>query len=159
MQIEMCWKYKILTLVKNVNYLISNFYIVYIWNANIWSIRSQIKYTIKVISCMCLLFFYCFLGLNLQHMEVPRLGVKLELQLLAYTTATVTWDPSLVCKLHHSSQQCQVFNPLIEARNQISILMDTSRVCYHWAMMGTSCVYFLKVWLLEHLNYLCSSQF
>ena len=25
--------------------------------------------------------------------EVPRLGVKLELQLQAYTTATATWDP------------------------------------------------------------------
>jgi len=38
-------------------------------------------------------FFPCFLGLHPRHMEVPRLGVKLELQLLAYTTATVTWDP------------------------------------------------------------------
>ena len=33
-------------------------------------------------------------------MEVPRLGVKSEVQLPAYTTATVTWDPSLVCDLH-----------------------------------------------------------
>ena len=31
--------------------------------------------------------FNIFLGLHLWHMEVPRLGVKLELQLLAYTTA------------------------------------------------------------------------
>ena len=29
--------------------------------------------------------------------------VKLELQLLAYTTATATWDLSYVCDLHHSS--------------------------------------------------------
>ena len=36
-----------------------------------------------------------FLGLNLQHMEVPRLGVKWELQLLAYATATATPDASL----------------------------------------------------------------
>ena len=34
--------------------------------------------------------------------EVPRLGVKSELQLLAYATATATWDPSHVCN-HHSS--------------------------------------------------------
>ena len=27
------------------------------------------------------LFIYCFLGLHLQHMEVPRLGVESELQL------------------------------------------------------------------------------
>ena len=29
-----------------------------------------------------------FLGPHLWYMEVPRLGVELELQLLAYTTAT-----------------------------------------------------------------------
>ena len=39
------------------------------------------------------LSFFAFLGLNLWHMEVPRLGVKSELQLLAYTTATATLDP------------------------------------------------------------------
>ena len=38
---------------------------------------------------ICLLFvcFMLFLGPHLRHMEVPRLGVKTELQLLAYTTA------------------------------------------------------------------------
>ena len=42
------------------------------------------------------LFFFClfvFLGLHRQHMEVPRLGVELELQLPACTTATATPDP------------------------------------------------------------------
>ena len=34
-------------------------------------------------------------------MEVPRLGVESELQLLAYATATATWDPSHVCHVHH----------------------------------------------------------
>ena len=38
------------------------------------------------------------------HMEVPRLGVKSELQLPAYATAIATPDPSRVCDLHHSSQ-------------------------------------------------------
>ena len=33
------------------------------------------------------LFIICFLGLHAQHMEVPRLGAQLELQLPAYTTA------------------------------------------------------------------------
>ena len=33
-------------------------------------------------------FFLCFLGPHLQHMEVPRLGVELELQLPGYATAT-----------------------------------------------------------------------
>ena len=31
--------------------------------------------------------FVCFLGPHSQHMEVPRLGVKSELQLPDYTTA------------------------------------------------------------------------
>ena len=30
---------------------------------------------------------YVFLGLHLQHMNIPRLGCELELQLLAYATA------------------------------------------------------------------------
>ena len=45
----------------------------------------------------CLFFF--FLVPQLRHMEVPRLGVVLELQLPAYTTATETPDPSRICEL------------------------------------------------------------
>ena len=37
------------------------------------------------------------------HMEVPRLGVQLELQLLAHTTATAMPDPSHLCHLHQRS--------------------------------------------------------
>uniref|UniRef100_A0A8D1RW77 Catenin alpha-3 n=1 Tax=Sus scrofa TaxID=9823 RepID=A0A8D1RW77_PIG len=37
-------------------------------------------------------FFFCFLGLHLWHMEILRLEVKLELQLLAYTIATAMPD-------------------------------------------------------------------
>ena len=35
-------------------------------------------------------FFFCFLGPHLRHIEVPRIGVKSELELPAYTTATAT---------------------------------------------------------------------
>ena len=49
-------------------------------------------------------------------MEVPRLGVELEVQLPDYTTATAMWDPSHIFDLHHSSQQCQILNLLSEAR-------------------------------------------
>ena len=42
------------------------------------------------------------LGLYPWHMEVPRLGVQLELELLAYTTATTTPDPSHVFDLHYT---------------------------------------------------------
>ena len=74
-------------------------------------------------------FFFFFLGPHPQHLEVLRLEVKLELQLPAYTTATAMPDPSRVCDLHHSSQQCQVLNPLSEARDGTCVLMDDSRVC------------------------------
>jgi len=59
-------------------------------------------------------------------MEAPRIGVKLELRPPAYTTATATPDPNRICDLHHSSQQCWILNPLSKARDQTSILMDTS---------------------------------
>ena len=46
-------------------------------------------------------------------MEVPRLGVELELQLPAYATATAMGNPRCVCRL----QQCWILNPLSEARD------------------------------------------
>ena len=51
-------------------------------------------------------------------MEIPRLGVESELQLLAYTTTIATQDPSHVWDLHHGSQQCQILNTLSDARDQ-----------------------------------------
>ena len=36
-------------------------------------------------------------------MDVPRLEVKLELQLLAYPTVTEMPDPSHIFNLHHSN--------------------------------------------------------
>ena len=49
--------------------------------------------------------FLVFLGLHPQHKQVPRLGVELDLQLPAYTTAAAMQYPSRVCDIHHSSQQ------------------------------------------------------
>ena len=39
-------------------------------------------------------FFFSPQGRTLWYIEIPRLGVKLELQLPAYTTVTATEDPS-----------------------------------------------------------------
>ena len=72
-----------------------------------------------------ILFFFCFLGLHPRHMKVPRLGVKSELQLLAYTAMQ---DLSHVCDLHHSSRQHQIPNSLIEGRDGTHILVDTSPI-------------------------------
>ena len=44
-------------------------------------------------------FFFFFLRSQLRHMEVPRPGVKSELQLPTYTTATATPDPSHGCSV------------------------------------------------------------
>ena len=73
-------------------------------------------------------FIYVFLGPPLQHVEVPRLVVELELQLPAYTTATAMPDLSSIFDLHHSSRQCQILSPLSEARDQM--LTDASQVHY-----------------------------
>ena len=85
-------------------------------------------------------FFFsllCFSGPHLWHLEVPRLGVKSELQLSAYATATATPDLSHVCNLYHSSWECWIPHPLSQARDWTRILMDTSWVQHHWATMGT----------------------
>ena len=84
-------------------------------------------------TCFLFLFlffwFFCLLGPHLGHMEVPRLGVQLELELPAYATATVTQDLSNVCDPHHSSQQPRILSPLSKARDGPHVLMDASWVC------------------------------
>ena len=78
------------------------------------------------------LLLFCFSGPHLQHMGVPRLGGKLELQLLTYATDTATWNLSCICSLYHSSQQHQILNPLSETKGQTCVLMDTSWIYYCW---------------------------
>ena len=89
------------------------------------------------------------LGPHVQHVEVPRLGVKMELPLPAYTAARATPDPSCICNLHHSSRQRQILNRLSKAGDGTHILMDTSRVCYWWETMGTP----LKIFLILRLQF------
>ena len=101
-----------------------------IWFANIFSHSVGCLFTFLLVSLDAQSFvfwwnpihlFFClfvFLGPHPWHVEVPRLEVESELQLLAYTTATATamQDPSCVCDLHHSLRQCQILNPLSKAR-------------------------------------------
>ena len=60
------------------------------------------------------------------HVRVSRLGVKLELQLQAHTTAKAMPNLSSMCDLLHSSRQRCTLNPLSEARDQTRILMHTT---------------------------------
>ena len=61
-------------------------------------------------------------------MEVSRLLVELELQLLAFTTAEAKPDPSRLWDLHYSSWQGWILNPISKARDQTCILMDAIQI-------------------------------
>ena len=86
-------------------------------------VYMNLVYSILSTSSFFFFFFFLsllsFLGRHPWHMEVPRLGVKSELQLLAYTIAIVMRDLSCSCQIH---------NPLSEARDRTLILVDASRV-------------------------------
>ena len=87
------------------------------------------EYTKKLVTVHFIyLCIYCLVRAAFEHIEVPRLGVKSELQLLAYATATATQDPSHTHDLYHSSQQHWILNPLIKTRDRTHILMDPSQV-------------------------------
>ena len=88
-----------------------------------------------------------------QHIEVPRLGAELELQVLAYATAIATWDLSPICDLHHSSQLHRVPNPLSEARDWTCNLIDTSQIHFCCTIMGTPTYWFLKSFIFfQHMH-------
>ena len=76
-----------------------------------------------------------FLGLHLQHIEVPRLGVKSELQLLTYTMARATRDTSCVCDLHHSSRNVRYLTywvrPGIESASSWILIGFVTRWAHH----------------------------
>ena len=40
-------------------------------------------------------------------------------------------NQSCICKLHHSSQQCRILNPLSEDRDRTCILMGAIQICFH----------------------------
>ena len=80
---------------------------------------------------------FVFLGPHPQHMEIPRLEVKSELKLQAYTRAAATWDESCVFDPHHSSRPRWILSPLSEARDRTCDLMAPSGIHFHYATMGT----------------------
>ena len=106
-----------------------------------WEILSNIFEEISFFCCCCCCCC-CFLGLHPKLMEVPRLGVKSELSLLAYTTATAMQDPSHICDLHHRSWQHRILNPLSKAWDWTLVLTDTSWTHFGCTTMGTSRSYF-----------------
>ena len=68
---------------------------------------------------------------------------------MATATAPVTPDRGRICKLRRTLWQCQILNPLSEARGGTCILRVISRIHFCCATAGTSGSHFLKViWLL-----------
>lgn len=76
-------------------------------------------------------------------MEVSRLGAESEVQLQAYSTATVILDPSCLCDLHCSLQQCQILNLLSEASLNSHPHRHYVRFLTSWATRGIAQPYFL----------------
>ena len=96
-------------------------------------------------------FFFIFNFFFLLFRATPAPVVYVNSQARDWIGATATGlhhshsnvsDPSFVCNLHHSSQKCQILHPLSETRDRSHILMDTSWIHFHWAMMGTPSFFF-----------------
>ena len=69
----------------------------------------------------------------------------MELQVLAYATATATPDPSHICDLHHSLRQRRTLNPLSEARDRNCNLMAPNWIGFCCTTMGTPTHFFLML--------------
>ena len=113
----------------------------WIWFANIL-LRIFASILIKCWPIIFLFYSFFLLGPHRQHMEVPGLGVKWELQLTAYTTATATWDLSCICDLHFSLLQHWIFNSLSPGIKSTSsgILVGFFT---HWSTQELTLIFFI----------------
>ena len=123
----------------------------------VWICISLMISDVPIFMCLLVVFFFSFffLGLHLQNMDVPRLGIRLELQLPAYTTAIVIPGPRCICdlNLHCSSWQCQILKLLSKARDRTCIPMYTGWIlnllshngnpslCYFWYIIHTEATF------------------
>ena len=94
--------------------------------------------------CIYLILFFAFLGRHLWHMEVPGLGIELELQ-LPDTRAIAKWDLSHVCDLRHSSLT-HWSRPGIEPASSGLLV----RFINHWVMKGNLLQLTFKVTTKPH---------
>ena len=83
-----------------------------------WKVWTP-KYSGESLSLSFFSLFRATCGL----MVVPRLGVKSELQLWAYTAVTAMPDPSHICYLHCSLRQCRILNPMSHNRKSVMRLL------------------------------------
>ena len=108
------------------------------------------------------IFFFFLLRAAPLVCEVPRLGVKSELQLPDYAIATATLDWGSMCHLYHSLWQCQNAGTLIHwERPGIILVSSWILVAFltHWATRGTPRKAFLKTrWGKGIAGYVISSD-
>ena len=98
--------------------------------------RSSQSLYLMMLCLSFLFFFLLFMAAPTAYGNSQARG-RIELQLLACTTATAMRDLSRVWDLHHGSWQRWILNPLSEARDWAFILMDTSRIYFHRTPLGT----------------------
>ena len=84
-----------------------------------------------------LFFCFCFFFFFFRATPVAYGGSQAKDLIGATATATVTWDLSRVYDPHHSSWQCQILNPLSEARNRTHNPMVPSWIRFHFTTTGT----------------------
>ena len=88
---------------------------------------------------------FCILRLHLWHMEILKLGVESELQLLAYTTATAMQDPSHVCDLHHSLQQHWILTHWVRPGIEPASSWILAGLVNNWATKGAPLLKVFKI--------------
>ena len=93
----------------------------------IWLSISSAPGTALGASYIFFFFFLVFLARHPQHTEVPRLGVKSELQLPAYITATARPDPSHIAAYTTAHGNTQILSPLSKTRD---------RTASSWILVG-----------------------
>ena len=91
---------------------------------SLYKMSNSICYFVVVVVCFVFCLF-CFFRAAPEAYGGSQARGRIGAVALAYTTATATRDLSLICNLHHSSQQCQIQN-LSEARDRTLVLMDAS---------------------------------
>ena len=115
-----------------------------------WVFLFSVAKTFNIFSFLFFFFFslFVFLGPHRRQMDVSRVGALLQLWPPAFATDTATPDPSCICSLHHSLQQCWILNPLSKARDWTSDLMVPSWIHFCCALTGTSSSLFFFFWHL-----------
>ena len=84
-----------------------------------------------------LFYFICLFRASLAAYRSSQAKGRIGAAAATDTTGTATPDLSRIFHRHHSSWQCPILNPLIEAKDRNFILTDPCQVRYCWATTRT----------------------